>query len=84
LERLHPIRDLVHADLIHDACSGFTSRRIANNFVTRFAVDAKYLSRSASHDVGGRQHSEYWIPADQLEEFNDHIHGLIEIIEEFR
>jgi hypothetical protein len=28
-------------------------------------------------------HNEYWIPAEQLEEFNSHIVGEIRIIKEF-
>ncbi len=33
--------------------------------------------------VGGREHEEYWIPAERLSEFNDNIVGLIEVIAEF-
>jgi hypothetical protein len=29
-------------------------------------------------------HTEYWVPAEELEEFNGNIVGLIEVIEEFR
>lgn len=53
-------------------------------FVTRFAVDANYLSRFPVQTVGGSIHTEYWIPAEGLAEFNANIVGLIEIIEEFR
>jgi hypothetical protein len=52
-------------------------------FVTRFAVDADYLSKFPVQKVGGSMHTEYWIPAEELEEFNDHIVGLIEVIEIF-
>ena len=34
--------------------------------------------------VGGRTHEEYWIPAEDLEEFNQNIVGKIEVIAEFR
>jgi len=53
-------------------------------FVTKFDVDAEYLGQFQVHRVGGREHSEYWIPAESLDEFNRHIVGLIEIIAEFR
>lgn len=33
---------------------------------------------------GGAVHQEYWIPADQLEEFNRNIVGRIEVISEYR
>src|SRR5712664_1662062 len=31
-------------------------------FVTRFAMDASYLSRFPVQTVGGSVHTEYWIP----------------------
>jgi hypothetical protein len=52
-------------------------------FVTRFSVDADYLSRYEVHEAGGRQFTEYWIPAEHLPEFNNHIEGLIEVVSEF-
>jgi hypothetical protein len=53
-------------------------------FVTRFVVDGQYLSQFEEHSVGGNQFTEYWVPSTRLAEFNDHIHGIIEMIEEFR
>src|SRR6202161_4377277 len=53
-------------------------------FVTRFAVKAEYLSRFQVQTGGGAIHTEYWIPAEELPEFNANIVGLIEVIEEFR
>ncbi len=29
--------------------------------------------------VGGREHEELWVPAEELDEFNRHIVGLIEV-----
>jgi hypothetical protein len=52
-------------------------------FVTRFSVSATYLDRYEVHEAGGRQFTEYWIPAEHLAEFNDHIEGLIEVVAEF-
>jgi len=53
-------------------------------YVTRFAVDSAYLQKFETRNVGGEIHDELWIPAEQLEEFNSHIIGLIEVISEFR
>ncbi len=53
-------------------------------FVTRFAVDAAYLGGYAPQVAGGRDHTEYWIPAEELEAFNDHIVGDIVVVAEFR
>jgi hypothetical protein len=52
-------------------------------FVTRFAVDAEYLARFPVQKVGGSIHTEYWIPAEELQEFNGHIVGVIEVIEAY-
>jgi hypothetical protein len=52
-------------------------------YVTRFEVNAAYLSRFAVQTVGGSIHTEYWIPAEELPDFNANIVGLIEVIEEF-
>lgn len=54
-----------------------------SGFVTRFAVDAEYLSRFAEQFVGGDMHRELWVSAEELEEFNQHIIGLIEVTQSF-
>ena len=53
-------------------------------YVTRFEVEEDYLDRFAVQQVGGQTILEYWIPAEQLDEFNTHIVGLIEVVAEFR
>ncbi len=54
-----------------------------SGFVTRFAVDSEFLARYAIHQVGGREILEYWIPAGDLDEFNAHIVGKIEVVHRF-
>lgn len=49
-------------------------------FVTRFDVDDAYVSRFEPQIVGGRVHEELWVPAEQLEEFNQHITDRIEVV----
>ena len=46
-------------------------------YVTRFDVEKSYLDQFEVHQVGGETILEYWIPAEKLEEFNDHIVGEI-------
>jgi hypothetical protein len=53
-------------------------------YVTCFQVGADFLSRYEVHTVGGKTHQEYWIPAEELTEFNANIIGTIEVIAEFR
>jgi hypothetical protein len=52
-------------------------------YVTRFRVRAGFMQRYAVQQVGGAQHTEWWVPAEELEQFNDNIVGEIEVIHEF-
>lgn len=54
-----------------------------SGFVTKFHVDVEYISKFQVQNVGGEIHNELWVPAEELEEFNDHIVGLIEVTKEF-
>jgi Protein of unknown function (DUF2489) len=53
-------------------------------FVIKFEIDAYYLSRFTVQKVGGAIHTEYWIPAEHLSEFNQNIVGKIVVTAEFR
>ncbi len=79
----YPVLTREYADQIarewnaKDEASGFAG------FVTRFRVDSRFLSRYDLKQVGGASHREYWIPAEELEEFNRHIDGPIEVVAEY-
>jgi len=62
----------------NDPNSGFVG------YVLRFEVQRSYIERHEPHEAGGRDHVEYWIPSEELEEFNDSIVGKIEVLREFR
>ena len=51
--------------------------------VLRFAVRAAFLARYPAQRFGAPLHVEYWIPAEDLPEFNDNILGNIEVIARF-
>jgi len=53
-------------------------------YVTRFQVKKVFMDRYSIHKVGSDIHTEWWIPAKELEELNDNIVGLIEIIGEYK
>ncbi len=61
-----------------DAASGYVG------YVTRFEVESAYLARFPIRQVGAREHQEYRVPAEELQAFNAHIVGLVEIISAFR
>jgi hypothetical protein len=53
-------------------------------YVLRFQVRQEFIGRYEPHGVGSREHAEYWIPAEELDRFNDAIVGSIDVIHEFR
>lgn len=54
-----------------------------SGFVTRFNLPASFLKKYEVQNVGGIVHDELWVPAEELEEFNNHIIGGIEVIRSF-
>jgi hypothetical protein len=49
-------------------------------YVTRFRVKKAFLKRYSVRTVGSSIHQEYWIPAEDLPEFNRNLLGTIEVI----
>jgi ADP-ribosylglycohydrolase len=52
-------------------------------FVTKFEVKNEFLAKYEIQNVGDRIHNELWILAEDLEEFNENIVGLIEVTKSF-
>jgi hypothetical protein len=53
-------------------------------YVTRFRVESEFLQRYPVQQAGGKTILELWVPAEELDEFNAHIVGPIEVVHEFR
>ena len=62
----------------------WNTRDGGTGYVLRFEVEGEYLRQFPAQTAGSRTDQEYWILAEQLEEFNRHIVGLIVVIREFR
>ena len=58
--------------------------QIKVGYVTRFRVRNDYLRSYEVQTVGSSTHEEYWIPAEELPQFNASIVGPIEVIAEYR
>ena len=58
-----------------DSASGFAG------FVTGFNVQDDYIARFPIQQVGGASIRELWVPAEDLQEFNRHLKGPIQVIE---
>ncbi|MFZ6770537.1 hypothetical protein ACO0LM_26065 [Undibacterium sp. Di26W] len=52
-------------------------------YVTRFQVKKVFMDNYQIQTVGGAIHTEWWIPAEELELMNDNIVGDIEVIHTF-
>lgn len=61
-----------------DEASGYVG------YVTQFEVKSEYLRQYEVKTVGSEQLQEYWIPAEDLAEFNRNIVGKINVIGEYR
>ena len=54
-----------------------------SGYVTKFSVNSEYLKKFEVQNVGGPIHNELWVPAEELEEFNNNIVGKIEVVQKF-
>ena len=52
-------------------------------YVLRFTISDEYIARFDIQTVGSYYHQEYWIPAEDIEEFNKNIIDEIEVIHKF-
>ncbi|HET6594017.1 MAG TPA: tetratricopeptide repeat protein [Anaerolineales bacterium] len=52
-------------------------------YVTQFKVEDEYIGQFEEHTVSGTQYQELWIPAEKVEEFNEHISGHIKVLEAY-
>ena len=59
-------------------------RASGSGYVTRFRVLSSFLAAYPVQIAGGREHQEYWIPAEDMDAFNQAIAGPIEVVAEFR
>lgn len=54
-----------------------------SGYVTKFSIRKEYADKFEIQNVGGEIHNELWIPAEELEEFNNNIVGRIEVTKTF-
>lgn len=52
-------------------------------YVTKFEIDDHYYEQFEIHTVEDSYHQELWVPAEELEIFNQHIIGKIQVIHEY-
>ncbi len=79
----YPVLTLEYARQIARDWNTRDERSGYEGHVLQFAVDTTFLSRYQVQRAGTDAHLEYWIPAEDLAEFNAHIVGVIAIIETY-
>lgn len=52
-------------------------------YVTKFEVNKAFMDKYPIKTVGGRNHTEWWVPAEDLEALNNNIVGKIEVIAKY-
>lgn len=52
-------------------------------YVTRFQVRTEFLANYQVQQVGGRTILEYWMAAEDLDDLNANLVGVIEVTDEF-
>lgn len=76
----YPVTNQAYATEI---ASKWNVRESGAGYVTRFEVRRDFISKYEIHTVGAAHHTEWWIPAKDLEELNDNLVGEIEIVASF-
>jgi hypothetical protein len=79
----YPVMNQAYAEQIalewntNDGFSGYAG------YVTAFDLPEEYLQQFPVQNVGGEIHNELWVPAEQLDEFNNNIIGEIRVVNSF-
>ena len=76
----YPVLNFAYAEEIARDWNSTKADTGYRGFVTAFHVDDAYVARFERQIVGGAQHEELWVPAEDLEEFNSQIIGQIEVV----
>ncbi len=79
----YPVLNEQYAEEIASRWNVKDERSGYRGYVTRFEIDDTFISNYQIHTVGAPYHQEFWIPAEDLENFNHHLCTKIEVIKEF-
>jgi hypothetical protein len=79
----YPVMNQAYAEQIakqwntEDEFSGYAG------YVLAFDIPEEFIRKYPVQNVGGEIHNELWVPANELELFNDNIVGVIRVVESF-
>lgn len=79
----YPVLNFAYAEQIARDWNSNASNHDFVGFVTEFDVEDAYVSTFQTEVVGGSNHQELWIPAEQLDACNSHIVGQIRVVAKY-
>ncbi len=79
----YPVLHIAYARQIASEWNVTDANSEYQGYVLSFDVDDAYAARYETHTVGARGHQELWVPAEELDTFNRHIIGKIEVLETY-
>ncbi|HWS36466.1 MAG TPA: ADP-ribosylation/crystallin J1 [Actinoplanes sp.] len=62
----------------------WTSSDSGVRYVLRIHVETDFVGRYSTRSFGGSAAPMLWVPAEDMDEFNAHVVGLIEVVHEIR
>ncbi|GLR14629.1 hypothetical protein GCM10007907_34190 [Chitinimonas prasina] len=74
---------VTNAEYASEIAADWNVKASGSGYVTRFVVRKTFMDRYPVQCVGAAHHTEWWVPAEELEALNDNIVGSIEVIAEF-
>ena len=80
----YPVLNFEYAEQIARDWNSTDQRHAHVGYVTEFDVRTDVVDAYEPHQVGGRNHLELWVPADELDRFNDGIVGQIRVVAEYQ
>ncbi len=79
----YPVLNIEYARIIASKWNTKDANSAFVGYVLSFEVEDGYINNFEVHTVGSAIHQEYWIPAEELEQFNKSIIGKIEVVEKY-
>ena len=80
----YPVLSFEYAEKIACDWNSVRDNHGFEGFVVAFEIEDAFASRYPVQIAGGVDCKELWVPAAELEDFNGHILGLIEVVATYR
>ena len=76
----YPVLNQLYAEEIAGKWNTKDENSGYKGYITQFEIDDEYISNYDAQTVGASYHQDFWIPSEELENFNKNIIGKIKII----